>query len=423
MNNAELFARACRVLPGGVDSPVRAFRAVNGTPFFTERGEGAFLVDAEGNRYLDYVMSWGPLLLGHAPAAVVQAVREAAEQGLTFGTPTGRETLLAEEIALAAPHMQMMRLVNSGTEATMSAVRVARGFTGREKVIKFAGNYHGHSDGLLVRAGSGCLTGGVPDSLGVPKGVAESTLVAQYNDLAGAEELFCANRGQIACVIVEPVAANMGVVPPAAGFLQGLRRLCDEHGALLIFDEVITGFRIAWGGAAEYYRVTPDLAAYGKIVAAECRSPSTAEEGTSCPSSRLSAACIRRGRSREIPSPPPRDLPCSAVCANKRTRSIRPRTKGRCAGSGVSRGRSPRRKSRLRPHALLRPRRAAEFFAGRIVRYARLRRLLQGDARAGHLCRTLAVRGDVRLRRAQRRGHRPHRPRHRRRLPRRKVVA
>ena len=266
MNNAELFARACRVLPGGVDSPVRAFRAVNGTPFFTERGEGAFLIDAEGNRYLDYVMSWGPLLLGHAPAAVVQAVREAAEQGLTFGTPTGRETLLAEEIALAAPHMQMMRLVNSGTEATMSAVRVARGFTGREKVIKFAGNYHGHSDGLLVRAGSGCLTGGVPDSLGVPKGVAESTLVAQYNDLAGAEELFCANRGQIACVIVEPVAANMGVVPPAAGFLQGLRRLCDEHGALLIFDEVITGFRIAWGGAAEYYRVTPDLAAYGKIV-------------------------------------------------------------------------------------------------------------------------------------------------------------
>ena len=166
MNNAELFARACRVLPGGVDSPVRAFRAVSGTPFFTERGEGAFLVDAEGNRYLDYVMSWGPLLLGHAPAAVVQAVREAAEHGLTFGTPTGRETLLAEEIALAAPHMQMMRLVNSGTEATMSAVRVARGFTGREKVIKFAGNYHGHSDGLLVRAGSGCLTGGVPDSLG-----------------------------------------------------------------------------------------------------------------------------------------------------------------------------------------------------------------------------------------------------------------
>ena len=175
MNNAELFARACRVLPGGVDSPVRAFRAVNGTPFFTERGEGAFLVDAEGNRYLDYVMSWGPLLLGHAPAAVVQAVREAAEQGLTFGTPTGRETLLAEEIALAAPHMQMMRLVNSGTEATMSAVRVARGFTGREKVIKFAGNYHGHSDGLLVRAGSGCLTGGVPDSLGVPVGIISSS--------------------------------------------------------------------------------------------------------------------------------------------------------------------------------------------------------------------------------------------------------
>lgn len=266
MKNAELFSRACRILPGGVDSPVRAFGAVGAAPFFAERGEGAYLTDAEGNSYLDYVMSWGPLLLGHAPEEIVRAVCAAAERGLTFGTPTGRETELAEEIALAAPHMQMVRLVSSGTEAAMSAVRVARGFTRRDKVIKFAGNYHGHSDGLLVRAGSGCLTGGTPDSLGVPQGVARDTLVAQYNDLAGVEELFCNNRGQVACVIVEPVAANMGVVAPAEGFLQGLRRLCDEHGALLIFDEVITGFRIAWGGAAERYRVTPDLAAYGKIV-------------------------------------------------------------------------------------------------------------------------------------------------------------
>ena len=247
MNNSELFARASNILPGGVDSPVRAFRSVGGTPFFTARGAGAYLTDEEGRRYLDYVMSWGPLLFGHAPAEVLAAVRDAAECGLTFGTPTGREAELAEEIALAAPHMEMVRLVNSGTEATMSAVRVARGFTGREKIVKFAGNYHGHSDGLLVRAGSGCMTGAVPDSLGVPQGYADCTLVAEYNDLAGVRALFRAHRGAIACVIVEPVAANMGVVPPAEGFLAGLRRICDEEGALLIFDEVITGFRVAYG--------------------------------------------------------------------------------------------------------------------------------------------------------------------------------
>ena len=201
----KLFDRAKKVLPGGVDSPVRAFRAVGGTPLFVSRGAGDTLEDADGNRYIDYVMSWGPLILGHAQKEVVKAVRKAAEKGLSFGAPTGRETRLAEAIC-GASGAEMARLVNSGTEACMSAIRLARGFTGREKVIKFAGNYHGHSDGLLVRAGSGCLTGGVPDSLGVPKGVAESTLVAQYNDLAGVEELFCANRGQIACVIVEPVA-------------------------------------------------------------------------------------------------------------------------------------------------------------------------------------------------------------------------
>ena len=189
MNNPELFARASDILPGGVDSPVRAFRSVGGTPFFTVRGAGAYLTDEEGRRYLDYVMSWGPLLFGHAPAEVLAAVRDAAECGLTFGTPTGREAELAEEIALAAPHMEMVRLVNSGTETTMSAVRVARGFTRRDKIVKFAGNYHGHSDGLLVRAGSGCLTGAVPDSLGVPQGYADCTLVAEYNDLAGVRAL------------------------------------------------------------------------------------------------------------------------------------------------------------------------------------------------------------------------------------------
>ena len=266
MNNSELFERACRILPGGVDSPVRAFRAVGGTPFFTVRGEGAYLVDEEENRYLDYVMSWSPLIFGHAREEIVRAVTDAAKKGLTFGTPTGAEAELAEEIADAAPFMEMVRLVNSGTEATMSAVRVARGFTRRDKIVKFAGNYHGHSDGLLVRAGSGCLTGAVPDSLGVPASYAENTLVAQYNDLAGVQELFDANRGGIACVIVEPVAANMGVVPPEEGFLQGLRKICDREGALLIFDEVITGFRVARGGAAQRYGVTPDLAAYGKIV-------------------------------------------------------------------------------------------------------------------------------------------------------------
>lgn len=264
--NIQLFERAQKVIPGGVNSPVRAFRAVGRTPRFIREATGDTITDVEGRRYTDYVMSWGPLVLGHAREEVVRAVTDAAKRGLSYGAPTGRETELAEEICAACPHMELVRLVNSGTEATMSAVRVARGYTGRDKVIKFAGNYHGHSDGLLVKAGSGCLTGAVPDSLGVPRGYAGETLVAQYNDLPSVRELFDANRGEIACVIVEPVAANMGVVPPEEGFLQGLRVLCDQNEALLIFDEVITGFRVAYGGAAERYGVTPDLAAYGKIV-------------------------------------------------------------------------------------------------------------------------------------------------------------
>ena len=264
--NIQFFERAQKVIPGGVNSPVRAFRAVGRTPRFIREATGDTITDVEGRRYTDYVMSWGPLVLGHAREEVVRAVTDAAKRGLSYGAPTGRETELAEEICAACPHMELVRLVNSGTEATMSAVRVARGYTGRDKVIKFAGNYHGHSDGLLVKAGSGCLTGAVPDSLGVPRGYAGETLVAQYNDLPSVRELFDANREEIACVIVEPVAANMGVVPPEEGFLQGLRVLCDQNEALLIFDEVITGFRVAYGGAAERYGVTPDLAAYGKIV-------------------------------------------------------------------------------------------------------------------------------------------------------------
>lgn len=265
-NSARLFERAKAILPGGVDSPVRAFGAVGGDPLFIDRGEGDRIFDVDGNAYTDYVMSWGPLLLGHAHPAVVAAVQAAAARGLSFGAPTGAETLLAEEIRFACPHMQMVRLVNSGTEATMSAIRVARGFTGRDKIVKFEGCYHGHSDGLLVRAGSGCLTGGAPDSLGVPASFAGETLVAPYNDLSAVQALFAAHPAGIACVIVEPVAANMGVIPPAPGFLQGLRTLCSEYGALLIFDEVITGFRVAYGGAAQLYGIAPDLAAYGKIV-------------------------------------------------------------------------------------------------------------------------------------------------------------
>ncbi len=260
-----LFVEAQKVLPGGVNSPVRAFGAVGRKPLFIERGEKSKILDADGNTYIDYVMSWGPLILGHAHEDVVRAVTDAAKDGLSFGAPTGRETQLAEEICFATG-AETVRLVSSGTEAVMSAVRLARGYTGRDKIIKFEGNYHGHSDGLLVKAGSGCLTGASPDSLGVPASFASETLVASYNDKESVRALFEANIGKVACVIVEPVAANMGVVPPKAGFLESLRALCDKNGALLLFDEVITGFRIAYGGAAERYGVRPDLWAFGKIV-------------------------------------------------------------------------------------------------------------------------------------------------------------
>lgn len=266
MNSEELFSRAVKVIPGGVNSPVRAFGAVGGKPFFVTRAKGDRLFDADGREYIDYVCSWGPCILGHAYPEIVEAVEKTCRDGLTFGAPTEREVELAELISQAVPAAEMVRLVNSGTEATMSAIRAARGFTGRDKIIKFRGNYHGHSDGLLVKAGSGCLTGGVPDSAGVPASFTRETLVAEYNDLSSVEALFENNRGQIACVIVEPVAANMGVVPPADGFLQGLREITAREGALLLFDEVITGFRIAYGGASEYFGVTPDLFAFGKIV-------------------------------------------------------------------------------------------------------------------------------------------------------------
>lgn len=262
----QLFEKAKNRIPGGVNSPVRAFVAVGGKPFFVERAEGPWLYDVDGNRYLDYVCSWGPGILGHAHPRVVEAVQRVCSRGLTFGAPTQGEVELAERIAACVPDVEMVRLVSSGTEAVMSAVRVARGYTGREKIIKFAGNYHGHSDGLLVKAGSGLMTQSVPDSAGVPAGYAASTLTAVYNDRESVRRLMEENPGQVAAIVVEPVAANMGVVLPGEGFLGFLREITKRQGALLIFDEVITGFRLALGGATQYTGVHADLHTFGKIV-------------------------------------------------------------------------------------------------------------------------------------------------------------
>ena len=260
-----LFAAAQKVLPGGVNSPVRACRAVGTYPRFLEKGKGSHVWDADGNEYIDLICSWGPLILGHCNEEVEQAVLEAVKNGLSFGAPTAIEVEMAE-LVCQMTGVEMVRMVNSGTEAVMSALRLARGATGRSKIIKFAGCYHGHSDSMLVKAGSGALTGGAPDSAGVPAEIAGDTLTASYNDLESVRRLLEANPAQVAAVIVEPVAANMGVVAPQDGFLQGLRALCDEFGSLLIFDEVITGFRLAPGGAQEYYGVRADLVTYGKII-------------------------------------------------------------------------------------------------------------------------------------------------------------
>ena len=262
----QLFSRAQRLMPGGVNSPVRSFGAVGGTPPFITEGKGARIWDADGNEYLDFVGSWGPLVLGHAHPAVVEAVQSAAADGTSFGAPTERELELAELITNAMPSIEMLRMVSSGTEAAMSAIRTARAFTNRSKIIKFNGNYHGHADGLLVKAGSGATTHGVPTSAGVPLSYAAETLVAEYNDLSSVERLLDANVNQVAAIIVEPVAGNMGVVPPADGFLKGLRQLCEDNGSLLVFDEVITGFRVGYSGAQGRYGVTPDLTCLGKII-------------------------------------------------------------------------------------------------------------------------------------------------------------
>jgi glutamate-1-semialdehyde 2,1-aminomutase len=264
--SAQLLERARRVIPGGVNSPVRAFRAVGGTPPFIERGDGCRFYDVDGNVYIDYIGSWGPLLLGHRFPPVIEALREALEAGTSFGAPAAREVELAEEIRAAVPGAEMVRLVNSGTEATMSALRVARGFTGRDLVVKFEGCYHGHVDSLLVKAGSGMATLGIADSAGVPAAMAGATIALPYNSIAALESAFQSNGGRIAAAIVEPVAGNMGCVPPRPGFLEALRELCTRHGALLVFDEVMTGFRLAYGGAQQLYGIRPDLSTFGKVI-------------------------------------------------------------------------------------------------------------------------------------------------------------
>jgi glutamate-1-semialdehyde 2,1-aminomutase len=263
-----LFERAVKRIPGGVNSPVRAYGAIGESPRFIERADGCYIYDVDGNQYIDYIDSWGPMILGHNFPAIQESVVKASKNGLSFGCATEIEVEMAEFICERIPHVEMIRMVNSGTEAVMSALRVARGFTGKDKIIKFAGCYHGHTDAMLVSAGSGVMTSGVPDSAGVPKGCTQDTMTAVYNDLDSVKKLFEQADGQVAAVILEPVGANMGVVPPKEGFLEGVRALCDQYQALLIFDEVITGFRLAFGGAAEYFKIRPDLVTYGKIIGA-----------------------------------------------------------------------------------------------------------------------------------------------------------
>jgi glutamate-1-semialdehyde 2,1-aminomutase len=261
-----LFERAKQHIPGGVNSPVRAFKAVGGTPPFITKADGPYLFDADGKRYIDYVLSWGPMVLGHNHPGIRQAVLDSVENGLSFGAPTEIEIVMAERVSQMVPSMEMLRMVNSGTEATMSAIRLARGFTKRDKILKFEGCYHGHADSLLVKAGSGALTFGVPSSPGVPADFAQHTLTVEYNNLESVKQAFEQHPDDIACIIVEPVAGNMNCIPPVDGFLSGLKAICERYGALLIFDEVMTGFRVAKGGAQEKYQITPDLTCLGKVI-------------------------------------------------------------------------------------------------------------------------------------------------------------
>jgi len=267
MSNSERYYKeACQSIPGGVNSPVRAFKGVGGTPLFIEQAKGAYVQDVDGKQYIDYVGSWGPMIVGHAHPAVLQQVQQIAEKGLSFGAPTHLEIELAEKIKTFMPQIELVRMVNSGTEATMSAIRLARGFTGRNKIIKFAGCYHGHTDALLVQAGSGVLTCGIPSSAGVPESFTEHTLIATYNDLDNVTQLFEQHSNDLAAIIIEPIAGNMNCIPPREGFLQGIRDLCDKYGAVFIIDEVMTGFRVAKGGAQALYNVKADLTCLGKVI-------------------------------------------------------------------------------------------------------------------------------------------------------------
>ncbi len=262
----DLFVAAQKHIPGGVNSPVRAFAGVGGDPVFFDHAKGAYVFDEDGNRYIDYVASWGPMIVGHAHPQVLQAVEETAAKGLSFGAPTALEVNMADRVCEFMPSIELVRMVNSGTEATMSAIRLARGFTGRDKIVKFEGCYHGHADSLLVKAGSGALTLGVPTSPGVPASLAENTVTLQYNDIVNVQAAFAEIGDQVACIIVEPVAGNMNCIPPVAGFLEGLRKVCDDYGSILIFDEVMTGFRVALGGAQAHFGVQPDLTTLGKVI-------------------------------------------------------------------------------------------------------------------------------------------------------------
>jgi glutamate-1-semialdehyde 2,1-aminomutase len=265
-NSQQLFNEAQEVIPGGVNSPVRAFNSVGGTPLFIKKAQGAYIFDADGKKYVDYVGSWGPMILGHNHPAILEAVIETAQNGLSFGAPTELEITMAEKVREIVPSMERLRMVSSGTEATMSAIRLARGFTGRDKILKFEGCYHGHADSLLVKAGSGMLTMGVPSSPGIPEDVAKHTLTVSFNDIDQVKDIFEKFGNEIACIIVEPVAGNMNCIPPVAGFLEGLRAICDQYKSVLIFDEVMTGFRVALGGAQAHYNILPDLTTLGKVI-------------------------------------------------------------------------------------------------------------------------------------------------------------